>query len=534
MSLDTMFERHVEEASRAVADAVPPPLAEMLRARKRRRRGLVLAATTLVGTVLLVGLLPSLLLRGAPPATERQGTAEEALGLPTSKLEWPSYEMLFQLEDGSYGRILWVDTELWMVDRLRWEGGTPARLYMMFKQGSQIGLDDRAQMLGFEGAEERALAPHQYPYPPDPEVPYQVLLTELAPAQAWAHLPGDAPARPTSPLHPEAASAAEAPGGLRLEVTADGIPVLVAGGGWLEFEAVALDRRPVDAAELEPSSNLSLDYTIFLAGQASESQRPLLADGIVTWAEYQAAAADTVDCIGSGDPDAQVSVEEQGGTITIDTRSPALEGCRERHLAQVEEAWRVQSTRVTDIERVSYLIQGDTEMLAVYEAEPEDQVHLGSGDGWSLVAYRQGPGICERFSAGSTSGEGCNLPSRWQVPEILSFGYSYGYGPEGFSDEAELHGFVSPDAASVSVRFSRLGRVSLEVVGEETGFPYLGFGLAFDPRSYGLPALVEVYAADGRMLGSYEPLQCETAELDPSQSEDPGNAEACRQLRTGG
>lgn len=532
MSLDTMFERHVEEASRAVADAVPPPLAEVLGARRSRRRGLVLAVTTLVGTVLLVGVIPGLLFRGAsPPATERPGQAEEALGLPTSKLEWPSYEMLFVLEDGSYGRILWADTELWVVDRLRWDEDIPVRLYMMSKRGNEISLDEREQILGFD---ERLLAPHEYPYPPDPEVPYQVLLTELAPAQAWAHLPGEAPARPTEPIHPEAAYAAEAPGGLRLEVSADGIPVLVAGGGWLEFEAVALDRRPVDAGELDPSSNLSLDYMIFLAGQTTESQRPFLADGILTWAEYQAAATDTVDCIRSRDPEAQVSVGEQGSTIAIDTRSPELEGCRERHLAQVEEGWRVQSTRVTDVEQISSLIQGDAEMLAVYEAEPEGEVRLGSGEGWSFVAYRKGPGICERFATRNTSGEGCNLPSRWQVPEILSFGYSYGYGPEGFSDEAELHGFVSPEAARVSIRFSRLGRVSLEVVGEETGFPYLGFGLAFDPRSYGLPALIEVYADDGRLLGSYEPLQCETTGLDPSQSEDAGTAEACRQLRAGG
>lgn len=180
----------------------------------------------------------------------------ESAALPAGPAAWPEFAMDFewaapgeehafepgdgQEGSGSVGRLLWRSPDEWRIEQAPLQGESFATTAVAFLQDGEL------HTLGRGGSE-----PLQRP---DGDEPLPWLAEQVPPALAWERARPAAGLEPlaATPTHPLAAIAAAADG-MRMEFTAEGIPVLLEVAGSPTFRALELVRRPVGAEEIAAS-----------------------------------------------------------------------------------------------------------------------------------------------------------------------------------------------------------------------------------------------------------------------------------------
>lgn len=107
----------------------------------------------------------------------------------------------------------------------------------------------------------------------------------------------------------------------------------------------------------------------------------VFADGRVSWREYRVAVAATADCLEAASVDRSHRFDHDSGTFEFMAESTApFEQCRDRHLADAEDAWRLAIT--TDTGGVTW-----TELRTAHEglAECLQEAGLSAGDEFNLA-----------------------------------------------------------------------------------------------------------------------------------------------------
>ncbi|RLE15455.1 MAG: hypothetical protein DRJ28_04135 [Actinobacteria bacterium] len=426
---------------------------------------------------------------------ERQGEPgpnDGAAPVPPVPSEVASFEMLFMVGGEAVGSLIWGSPTFYEAVRVNLTGGSPEYGYGMFRAGTNQGTSD-PDSSAFEWplpfGEE---APSNLPN--DPDILWDLLINRYTDVEMWAQMTdGQVEAVTVDPTHPDAGRAWMVDG-FRLEVTIDGIPVVVERPGHARFEAVSLDRRTIRAGEVGNNTDLPFNYAVFLSATTTSEQRPVLKDGLVTYAEYRAAAVTAAECAG-----AEAVFDDATGLLTAldDTQSD----CAATHLDDIAAVWNLASqwSEGTEFLQIYYLIEGNRDAVAMYQAEEGPERALASGDGWALSISERGPGYCTRTSAGGSYGEDCFIRSQMRIPYILKIDIGVGY-EDTLPTEGYVMGLVAEQADLVTVRFSSGAERDI-VPGDIVEFGFRGYGMLFDGTDLGIPTEVEVYSA-GTSLGA--------------------------------
>ena len=412
---------------------------------------------------------------------------------PPAGSDATSYEMTFQGSDGVIGRVIWAAPDFYEGLRITVSGG-PTFDYS-FYQGDGYGYNDGA-FNPFPMTDEGH--PEIGALPEDPAVPWQILLRRLSPEAMWTAIGGTGQPESADVTHPLADSAFAA-GEIRLELSDEGIPVLVQSPSIGSWQVTSLQHRPIRAGEVGNNVDLPFDYALYLANTTSDEQRSVIGDGIVTFADYQTASAQTADCAG-----VETSFDDATGLFSFDT-SPQLEECRAQHLNDIEEVWRTDSQYLDDDEFVIlwHTARGELDLAELYKAAPGPELPLASGPGWAISVWERGDGICSRASAASTGSEGCNLPSMWQIPDILDVSVGMSYNGDNNPIGGRITGLVAEEVTRVVVTFESGDAIDL-TPGETIQLGLRGFGIStFDAAKLGEPTTIEVFAGE-RSLGVYD------------------------------
>lgn len=414
---------------------------------------------------------------------------------PPPGSEAASFEMAFEAADGVIGRLIWASPDFYEGLRITVDGITPRYDYGFFR-GDGYFYDDRA-VDPFPKTEDGEIEIGAIP--DDPAVPWEILLNRLTADEMWTAIGGIGQPVSADVTH-TLADAAFAADAIRIEVTENGIPVLVRSPSTGTWRVTSLHYRPIRAGEVGNNIDLPFDYALYLSDTTSNEQRSIIGDGMVTFADYQNASVQTADCA-----EVEASFDDATGLFSFDT-SPQLEECRDQHLNDIEEIWRIgsQSLEPDEFMILWHTAHGELELAEMYKAKPGPELPLASGPGWAISVWERGEGICSRASAGATDSEGCTLPSMWQIPDIMdvSVGMAYEGGDNPVS--GEITGLVAADVTRIVVTFESGDTVDL-TPGETIQLGVRGFGLSgFDAAQRGELTTIEVFAGD-KSLGVYSP-----------------------------
>ncbi len=499
IDFDRIWQRIAEELP-----ASPPPVEG---SGPRLGRGLAVAMTAfvmvLIGGVALASLQAR---RASNPSAEpdaataaTQGGAEAAVVLPATVPDRDSFELVWQMGDGSAGRIIWESETMWRADRTAITTTGPAVVYSEGREGT-----NRFRSTP-EGVDDDSWSLVQ-----DTSIPYKMVLKPHSVADAWEQLGGEV-ATATTPEHP-LATMAVTDGTLTVEFDATGLPIAISSsdGRFAEIDWVvaSLEYRPIHREEYQ-APDISVMYAAYLLTDAPTAQQALLADGFVTAAEYRSAVASAAAC---SNDDGPVSFDDETGLANDVDRLET--SCVAEHLAGVQEVWRTQVRYLDEDElaRIYYTMEGRTDLAAVHEAERGEELILGSGDGWVLRVQERGDGYCFAFWTGGGGTEGCEIPSEWDVPNVLSLSWGMSFGDE---PQGEVLGFVGTDAAVVRLSFTSGPDVEVVPFGAETGFGVLGYSYLWPLEEAGALAGIAVLDADRQELGTYDVLAPHCGPGDP-------------------
>ncbi|GEM_PF-4880591 len=446
-------------------------------------------------TVNTAPLAPPVELPQRPPEPRPEDGAPPAPPRPAP--DRPSFEMTFRVGDDVAGRLIWARPDFFEAMRVNRVGDAWTFDYDMYRTADGVGIadpDDSTFQLDLSSPAEPSL-------PPDPVVPWRILIEPMDPPQAWAALAADGvDMAPAVPIHPEA-TVAWATAGFRLEVADDGIPLLVDRPGFQRFEVTSLDRRAIRTGEVGNGTRLGFGYALHLAATTSPEQYGVLADGIVTFADYRKAAAAAATCAGT----APVFDDEAGLYIWADDAVTAE--CVARYVDDIEAVWRLDSRWLGEDEwtEIYYTVEGVPEAAEMYRNEEGPEMPLVSGDGWALSISERPPGYCTRSSFPGGFSEGCWVPSQMQIPGTLYLDESLSFGPDGPTG-ASLLGVVTADVDRVVISFAFGGSVEV-TPGDRRVFGFRGFGLLYHPGTRGAAVKVDLYDGD-TLVGSYETTTC--------------------------
>lgn len=503
MNLDTIARGHVEALREATA-AVQIPT----RAARRGHHGLVVAIAAAVLALVAIGVAGIMRDTSAPaastspPSTVTSAPATTAAPLSTPDAQWPSFEMTFEIGDGTFGRFLWMGPDRWLVERRRWSAdGLSEQIYAAARRGTDATLSDPAEMFGPVRSDR--VAPSEWEYVPDPEIPLDLL---MVPGQAAALSPAE-----ESPLTHPWAQVAVIGERATVEMTAEGIPVLIRPRQQSEFELTVtqLDIRPIGATEIAPQIVGDFQLIEFLSAGTTDEQAAVLAKGFVSAEDYRQAVEATVSCVEAADPDAPVSVDGDPGRgpVEVLTPSPALATCEAAHLDQVGRLWGYQTVALdpVDVERLYYEATGDIDALAVLDGTPGEQVAFPDLAIGLVEAYVQGPGICSRIELAGSEGRGCVPTSAWQVPDTLAFGVSYGWDGESLEvSTVGLEGFAPLTAVELQVTLTTGESIRVRTAQPSGDFPFSAFTYAYDGGRLGFPVEVRVLDSGGEELTVFD------------------------------
>lgn len=392
-----------------------------------------------------------------------------------------SFEMSFVVGDAVIGRLIWQDETFYELVRANLTADVPVFDYQMYRAGDNTGGED----FGEAAASARPEGPRQ---PSDPEIPWGLLIERHSDDEMWSAVAGDGvDAVTVDPTHPDARRA-WANAGARLEVTDDGVPVIVERQGHERFEVVSLDRRPIRTGEVGNNADLPFNYALFLSPTTSGEQRPVLANGIVTFADYRTAAEAAALCAG-----VEAEFDSSAGMYVFPDDETAT-GCTARYVDDIAAVWRLDSQWIDESEwtAIWYTVEGDLASAEMYRAEEGQERALASGDGWAISISSRGDGYCTRESAARSSAEGCFLPSQMLIPDILSIGVGLTLDESRQPTEGHMMGVVTEDADRVVVRFSHGGELEI-IPGDIVEFGFRGYGTLFDAADLGEPTEVEIY-----------------------------------------
>lgn len=414
---------------------------------------------------------------------------------PTPSNEASSYEMVFMLDDGRQGRLIWDSPTFYeglVTHRQTLEG--PVYDYGFYRTGSDWGLNDPDEVLVPGGPH-----PDIRKLPEDPGIPWAALINRTSAEATWSWMGGDtAGMSPVSPTHPMGAQA-WGDGERRLEINEFGAPVLIERPGQTTFRVSQITHREIRAGEVGNNTDLPFDYALYLATKTTGEQRPVLEDGLVTFADYEAAAARAAGCAG-----VEIEFSDSSGMFEFPD-DPTTSDCVARHVDDIAEVWRVDSQWLEGDEFVIlwYTIEGREEYAEMHQVEPGEERALASGDGWAVSIAARGEGYCLYTTADASYGEGCLLSEDLPVPDVLDATVSTSY-----EDETQLLG-----ASVVGVVTARADRVVIVWdSGEETNlspgttveFGFRGFGMISRGDALGVPIAVHAYAGD-TLLGTQYP-----------------------------
>jgi hypothetical protein len=454
-----------------------------------------------------------------PPASE-VGVVDPAVQLPerapapvdgdAGQLPAPpdtaSFEMTFTAGDEIVGRLIWARPDYFEAVRVTIDPAAgPIFEYGLYRTGDGTGFSnptDSALEWSFPSGETvEASLRHvaSTPYIPDPDVPWDLLVPgDLSDTLATLGLTDD---NTTDPTHHLATSAWD-DGVNRVEATDDGIPVLIRRGDAPVFSVDSLERRTLYRGEVGNNVDVPVYYALHKATTTTPEQYDILANGIVTLADYQAAAVRAAECAGvdaTFDNDAKLYLFPEEAADCVAT-----------WVSDIEQVWRLDAQLVTSDEWTAmyYEAMDMPEMVEMYRSEQGPERPLASGDGWAIAISERGPGYCTRTSVSpqGTYGWGCFTPSHMAIPGVLSLDSGWSY-TDNEIDRGALLGIVTEEVERIEVTFSS-GEVETIVPGGLTEFGFRGFGLLYDAGAIGVPTVYDLYSGGG-LVSSYATGACD-------------------------
>jgi hypothetical protein len=427
-----------------------------------------------------------------------QGPADVPAPLPpTSLASNDPFVLTFELGSGDMGWLLWSNESTWTAARLSpGESGATVRYVVgSHPEGHFLDTGDDSlitdemlsaaqQALGSDSAGVSARL-----ITADPDIPWAQLISTDSPADQWNSLTDDADMAETLADNPLAASAA-AVGSEVAEFSHDGRLV-----AWDSYQATALEHRAVAEIELESfTGSVSTAYAAHLAANASFIVRPAFSDGLITLAEYEAAAEAAIAC-----------VEEAGGEGSFQSPEPGLTGvirlgdhpqCGTDTFEPVNALWRLQinADGPESIDMAEAITQGNTPRLEMLAVEPGPVFDLASGVDWQIKIASRGAGWCVYELTPGGTGTYCALASEWVVPNLVNVGVEKDEGGED-----GLFGVTSETVTSVVVRFANGGAERIETQRSDD-VNVRGFGIVYEIDTTGIPETLELYNSEDELL----------------------------------
>lgn len=491
-----------------------------------RPTGWMAGAAAAVAVVALLVPVGMLVFSGDAPVADEPGVVEPAVRAPDLPPEpvgdeallpvppdTPAYEMSFTVGDDIVGRLIWARPDYFEAVRVSIDPDTgPYFDYKLYRADDNTGYNDpdnsTLEWTFPDGTTVQTSLDtvESTPYVPDPEIPWDLLVPgDLAGALTALGLTAADSADPT---HPQAASA-WSDGTNRIEATDDGIPVLVRRDQGPVFSVDSLERRVLYRGEVGNNVDIPVDYALYKADLTTPEQRDVLADGIVTLADYRTAAGRAAECAG-------VEAVFNDETKLFDLPESASD-CAATWMTDIESVWRLDAQLVNQDEQTAmyYEARGMPEVVEMYRAERGPERPLASGDGWAIAIGERGPGYCTRTSViaqgadedpRSMHGDGCLTPSQMHIPSVLSLDGGWTYSDDGI-DRGTLLGIVHQDAVQIEVTFSS-GTTETIVPGGVVEFGFRGFGYMYDASQLGVPIRFDIYGMSGS-TPTYETSLCD-------------------------
>ena len=395
--------------------------------------------TAVTGDLSVEPLQPVVELPERPPEPRPEDTAPPTV--PAQTPDRPSFEMAFTLGDNATGRLIWASPTYFEAMRGNLTKDGAVFDYGMYRAADGKGYSDQTHSTITSDPEAFEIGN----VPPDPEAPWNLLIQPQSDEDLWSELVEGGTAQiEVTPSHPQAARA-WAVDDVRLEVTEDGIPVIIEGPGFLSLKVVSLDRRSLRTGELGNNTDLPFDYAVFLAATTSDEQRPILEDGVVVFADYRLAAEAAAQCAG-----VEAIFDDDSGMYTF-AEGTAVVDCVERYVDDIAAVWRLDSQWLGEDEwtAIWYDVHGSPEAVAMLETETGPELALASGNGWAISISQRGPGFCTRTSAADSFSEGCFVPSQMTIPGVLGLDMSMLYEKDQPKSGTVL-GIVTEQADKIS------------------------------------------------------------------------------------
>ena len=446
------------------------------------------AGDTVGGAETSTSEAPVVELPGTPPELAPQDAAPPA---PIGSGEIPPFEMSFVVGDAAAGRLIWQSPTFYegLRGNLTEQGANFDYGWYRTNTGWGFSDPDNSTAIGDEEGDPGPRLPRD-------DIPWRILVERMSAEEMWSEITGAGPvATPVESTHPEAARA-WASEGFRLEVTDDGIPVLVERPGTERFEVTDLTQREIRIGEIGNNTDLPFDYAILLSLETTDEQRPVLADGIVTFADYRQAAEAAARCAG-----VTANFENATGMYTF----PEAQGvgeCVDTFLSDIAAVWRVDSQWLDSDEFsvVWAMVEGLPDAVEMYRSERGLERALASGNGWAISISDRGPGYCAQVREPSGFGDGCFVAAQMQLPGVMTVGMAISSENEKWTS-GSIIGVVVEQVDRVVIRFAR-GAERDVVPGDIVELGLRGYGIVFDASQLGAPTEIEAFSGD-RSLGAF-------------------------------
>lgn len=422
---------------------------------------------------------------GLPEAPPEPSPQDAAPPVPIGSGGVPSFEMAFTVGDVAVGRLIWQSPTFYEGLRANLTEQRATFDYGWYRANADWGFSDpdNSTVIGDEEVDPG-------PQLPQDEIPWQLLVERLSDEEMWSEITGATPvATPVEPTNPEAGRA-WASKGFRLEVTDDGIPVLIERPGVERFEVTDLTQREIRVGEIGNNTDLPFAYALFLSLDTTDEQHAVLADGIVTFADYQRAAEAAARCAG-----VRATFDEATGMFTF-PEAPEVGGCVETFLSDIAAVWRVDSQWLDSDEFsvVWAMVEGLPDAAEMYRSERGPERALASGDGWAISISDRGPGYCTRVREPSGFGDGCFVPAQMQLPGVMTIGMMIASENEQWTS-GSIIGVVVEQVDRIVIRFTN-GAEQDVVPGDIVELGLRGYGAIFDASDLGVPTEIEAFSDD--------------------------------------
>ena len=434
----------------------------------------------------------------------------EPSALPT--FDWPSFEATFAVDDGTFGHVVYLNEERWKIDIRRWrDDGLSERVFLAGRTGgTNAAMDwpgEDAHGVG-EGIMRNEL-------PAEFEA-FEFLIAPDRSRDLLGRVASDEDVTMVQPDAERADAATNAPS-VSIQWSHRWHPHLwypssVHEDGSIRIDVTDVIVRPVTALEAAEQILGELPFIEYLAEFASPDQRPVIADGFVTFDEWRAAVASTWTCVADAYPDEPLPTLDGINTprelveIAVPSETdPRFTDCRTAHLDAIEQMWHYQTELMNEDEvaRFAYRIEGDELNLEILDSPPGPTVHFPVERG-RVSAHLQGPGVCFDVQLSSTGSSGCVPTDLWPVPGRFTVNVAVSSNEDNEIGEILFHGFGPPEGTAVIVELLNGTTSRLPLVDADAEFPYSAFTGVANGRAGEIPTLFRVVDEDGGAIAEFE------------------------------